>query len=225
MKKIIAVVLAVSSLFFVTATKTLADWSAGVSTSIGHFKASGQESEDGEINKTVTTNTLEGKFGYPSLFVEYDIGMVSIGLDVIPGSVETTEQARTDYNGGDAVVSTGNDGGTGSVTNTAKVEISAHVSLYALVSIMDTGAFIRAAVIRADVATKESLETGSTYPDTDMKGGSISLGYQYDTGAGFLRAEVGISEYDTFQAISSNGHKVVADLGGEWGRISIGKTF
>ena len=34
---------------------------------------------------------------------------------------------------------------------------------------MDTGAFIRAAVMRADVATKESLGTGSTYPDTNMR--------------------------------------------------------
>ena len=225
MKKIIAVVLAVSSLFFLTATKTLADWSAGVSASLGHFKASGQESEDSEINKTVNTNELEGKFAYPSLFVEKNFGMVSIGLDVIPGSVETSEIGRTDYNGNGPQVSTGNDGGTGSVTNKAKVEISQHISLYALVSIMDTGAFIRAAIIRADVATKESLETGSTYPDTDMKGGSLSIGYQYDFDAAFIRAEVGVTEYDTVSATSTGGHKVTADVDGEWGRISIGKTF
>ena len=53
MKKIIAIVLAVSSLFFLTATKTLADWSAGVS--------------------------------------------VSVGLEIIAGSVTTEEESRTDY--------------------------------------------------------------------------------------------------------------------------------
>ena len=42
---------------------------------------------------------------------------------------------------------TGNDGGDGTgVTNTASVELSQHVSLYALVPIMDTGAFVRAAI-------------------------------------------------------------------------------
>ena len=225
MKKIIAIVLAVSSLFFLTATKTLADWSAGVSVSVGGYEATGSENEDGEINNTVSTNSMEGKFSYPSLFVEYNTGMVSICFDVIPGSVETTEQARTDYNGNGPVVSTGNDGGTGSVTNKAKVEISKHISLYALVPIMDTGAFIRAAIIRADVATKESLDTGSSYPDTDMKGASLSVGYQYNTGGGFVRAEAGITEYDTVTATSNNGHKVSADVDGEWARISIGKTF
>ena len=220
MKKIIAIVLAVSSLFFLTATKTLADWSAGVSASVGVYEADGEENEDGEINKAVAE---DAKFAYPSLFVEYNTGLVSVGLDVIPGSVETTEQARTDINTKEGP--TGNDGGTTGVTNTAKVEVSQHISLYALVPIMDTGAFVRAAVIRADVATKESLDTGSTYPDTDMKGGSLSIGYQYNTGAGFVRAEAGVTEYDTVTATSNNGHKVSADVDGEWARISVGKSF
>ena len=225
MKKIIAIVLAFSSIFFLTATKTLAEWSAGVSLNVGSYTATGQESEDGEINKTVSTNSLEGKFSYPSLFVEKNLGAVSIGLDVIPGSVETTEIGRTDYNGNGPAVSTGNDGGTSSVTNTAKVEISQHISLYALIPVMDTGAFIRAQIMNADVATKESLATGSVYPDTDMTGVSLSVGYQYDTDMGFIRAEVGTSEYDTIDVTSDNGHKVTADVDGEWARISIGKTF
>ena len=224
MKKIIVIVLAVSSIFFLTVTKTLAEWSAGVSASVGHFKATGQETEDGEINKTVSTNLLEGKFSYPTLFVEYNTGLVSVGLDYIPGSVETTEQARTDINIGDSA-GVGNDGLGAAITNKASVELSRHVSLYALVPIMDTGAFIKAGVSRMNVKTKESLATGSTYPDTNMRGGSLSLGYQYDFDAGFIRAEVGVSEYDTVSATSSNGHKVTADVDGEWARISIGKTF
>jgi len=198
--------------------------SAGVSVSVGHYKATGQESEDGEINKTTSANSLEGKFTYPSIFVEYNTGLVSVGLDVIPGTVETTEQARTDINIGDSA-GVGNDGVLAGVTNTAKVEISQHISLYALVPIMDTGAFIKAALMRADVATKESLATGSTYPDTDMRGRSLSIGYQYDFDDAFVRAEVGASEYDTVTVTGSGGHKVTADVDGEWARISIGKTF
>ena len=225
MKKIIAIVLAFSSIFFLTATKTLAEWSAGVSASVGHYTATGEEIEDGETNKTVSTNTLEGKFGYPSIFVEKSFGRVSIGLDVIPGSVETTEIGRTDYNIEPGQVCTGNDGCNTSVTNTAKVEISQHISLYALVPIMDTGAYIRAAAIRADVSTKENLGTGSTYPDTDMRGASISIGYQYNFEAAFVRAEYGVTDYDPVSAISNSGHKVTADVDGDWARISIGKSF
>ena len=225
MKKIIAIVLAVSSIFFLTVTKTLAEWSAGVSASVGHFKATGQESEDGEINKTVSTNKIEAKFAYPSIFVEYNTGRVSIGLDVIPGSVTTTEQARTDYNC--TPLCTGNDGDASGVTNKASVSISQHVSLYAVVQpLADIGAFVRVAIMRADVETKESLGTGSIYPDTTMQGASLSIGYQHNFGWGFVRAEVGRSKYDTIEVISTNGHKVVADLEGEkWGRISIAKSF
>lgn len=227
MKKIIAIVLAVSSLFFLTATKVLAEWSAGVSMTQGLFAATGKETTavDGEINTLPSTNLVEGKFTFPSVFVEKKISIVSIGLDLIPGSVDTEEQARTDYNC--TPLCTGNDGGSTGITNKASVSISQHVSLYALVQpLTDIGAFVRVAVIRADVETKESLGTGSTYPDTTMRGKSLSIGYQHNFDSFFVRAEVGRSSYDTIKVISSAGHTVVADLDGEkWGKISIAKSF
>ena len=79
MKKIIAIVLAVSSLFFLTATKVLAEWSAGVTMTQGLFTATGTETEDGETNTLPSTNLIEGKFTFPSVFVEKNIGIVSIG--------------------------------------------------------------------------------------------------------------------------------------------------
>ena len=225
MKKIIAIILAASSLFFLTATKTLADWSAGVSASVGHFKATGSESEDGETNNTVTTNKLEGKFAYPSLFVEKNVGMLSIGLDFIPGTVDTDEIARTDNNIGTDGTTTGNDGGDTGVTNKASVSVSKHVSLYALVPILDIGAFVRVAAMHADLETKESLGTGSTYPDATLKGASISVGYQHNLDGTFLRVEVGTSEYDTVKVTGTGGHIVTADVDGDWARISVGKSF
>ena len=221
MKKIIAIVLAVSSLFFLTATKVLAEWSAGVSVSAGHFKATGQENEDGEINKTVSTNKIEAKFAYPSIFVEYNTGRVSIGLDVIPGSVTTTEQARTDTGVGHDSLTTGND----VITNTVSVEFSRHVSLYALVPITDIGAFARVQIMRVDVETKETLGSGSSYPDATMNGASLSLGYQHDTGGAFVRAEVGYSDYEEMTVTSSTSNKVDVDVDGKWARISIGRSF
>ena len=90
MKKIIAIVLAVSSIFFLTVSKTLAEWSAGISVSHGVYQADGTETQEGDSEKN-TLNGQEGKFTYPSIFLEYNLGLVSIGLDVIPGSVTTEE--------------------------------------------------------------------------------------------------------------------------------------
>ena len=219
MKKIIAIVLAVSSLFFLTATKVLAEWSAGVSVSSGVYEASGTETSGTESEKA--TAREHAQFTYPSIFLEYNLGRVSFGLDVIPGTVTTEEQARTDNGVGDTGITTGND----IITNKASVRLSRHVSLYALVPIMDTGAFARIAVMRVDVETKESLGTGSTYPDTNMEGASLSLGYQHDTDAVFVRAEVGYSDYEGITVTSSTSNKVDVDVDGAWARISIGRTF
>ena len=220
MKKIIVMVLAVTSLFFLTVSNTLADWSVGVSLGSGVYEADGTETEDGEVNFATAE---EKKFTYPSIFVEYDTGMVSFGLDYIPGTVETEESARTDYNC--TPLCTGNDGGSTGLTNTVKVGFSQHLTLYAVVPIMDTGAFIRAGVIRVDVETRELLNTGSTYPDADVFGGTLSLGYQHDLDWGFVRAEAGHTEYETITVTSNNNHKVDADVNGNWGKISIGKSF
>ena len=227
MKKIIAIVLAVSSLFFLTATKVLAEWSAGVSVSRGGYEASGTETAGTESEKNSSSEKAE--FTYPSIFVEYNLGSVSLGLDVIPGSVTTDEQARTDNGVGDTGITTGND----IITNKVSVELSRHVSLYALVPITDIGAFVRVQIIRVDVETKDTLGSGSAYPDTTMNGASLSLGYQHDTGGVFVRAEVGYTEYENITVTSIGAtneagtvfNKVGADVDGTWARISIGKAF
>ena len=157
MKKIIAIILATSSLFFLTVSNTFAEWSAGLSLNKGGYEADGSETENGEKN-TAPSGSLKGEFNYPTIFVEYNTGTVSIGLDYIPGEVETEESSRTDYNC--TPLCTGNDGGASGVVNKAKVGFKNHVTLYALVPVMDTGAFVRAGVIRVDVETKETLNTG-----------------------------------------------------------------
>ena len=70
MKKIIAIVLAVSSLFFLTVTKTLADWTAGVSVTGGVYEASGEDAN--VILGCVIDNKLED---------EIRITVIATGLD------------------------------------------------------------------------------------------------------------------------------------------------
>ena len=222
MKKIIAIVLAVSSLFFLTVTKTLADWTAGVSVTGGVYEASGEESENGEIHNA----TDHAQYTFPSIFIEKHLGVWSVGLDYIPGSVESDEASRTDYNTGGAVC-TGNDGCSGGVTNTAKIEIDKHLTLYAIIPIVDSGAFIKAGFSRMDVNTEEVLGTGSVYgDDTGVSGTHVSLGYQHEIDLGFVRAEIGYTTYDNIKVTSStNANTVDADIHGGFAKISIGKSF
>ena len=223
MKKIVSVAVASMALFFFSITSSMADgWTAGVAVTHGLYEATGQENEDTEITKA----TGEIAVTFPTIFAEYNYGNVSVGLEVIPGSVETEEASRTDYNIGDSNLCTGNDGCGSGAVNSVRVEISQHITLYAVVPVMDTGAFLKAGFSRMNVDTKDNLATGSTYPDIGgVNGGHLSLGYQHDTSAGFIRAEVGFSTYDTIKVTSTNSHKVEADIEGGWGRISLGKSF
>ena len=221
MRKIVSIVVASMALSFLSFTSSMAELSMGVSLSHGVYKASGSENEDGEI----TSASAESKFSYPSVFAEYNTGTVSIGVEVIPGSVTTDQASRTDINLGDTN-GVGNDGTTAGVTNTVEVSISKHITLYGLLPIMDSGAYLKAGVSRMDVKTNENLGTGSTYGDVEgVQGLHASVGYQHDTGGVFLRAEVGYSEYDNVSVKGSNSHTVQADIDGTYARISIGHTF
>ena len=221
MKKVLSIVVASMALFFFSFTSSMAELSMGISLSHGVYKATGSENEDGAI----TSASAENKFAYPSVFAEYNTGTVSIGVEVIPGSVTTEQASRTDINLGDTN-GVGNDGTTSGVTNTIEVSISQHITLYGLLPIMDSGAYLKAGISKMDVKTNESLATGSTYGDVEgVQGLHASLGYQHDTGGAFFRAEVGYSEYDNISIKGSNSHTVQADIEGKYARISIGHTF
>ena len=223
MKKIIAIVLAVSSLFFLTVSKSLAELSLGVSGTVGVYEATGKEVLSG--GRTNSSKEY-ASFGYPTIFGEYNTGTVSVGLEIIAGSVTTEEESRTDYNVPLNSICTGNDFCGTSGTNKASVEISQHITLYGLLPIMDTGAYIKVGISTMDVETKESLATGSTYGNIDgVQGEHISLGYQHDTDNGFVRLEVGYSAYDKIKATSNIGHVVDVDIEGGSARLSVGRTF
>ena len=226
MRKIVSMVVASVTLFFFSLTSLQAEMRAGIAGSVGLFEASGSELEGGTGGET-NTATDAAKFAYPSIFVEFNTGPVVLGLDFIPSSVESDEASRTDINIGDSQLTTGNDGGASGVTNTAKVAIDQHITLYGLLPIMDTGAYLRAGISRMNVETKEALGTGSSYTDkTGVQGVHGGLGYQHDTDGGvFLRAELFYSKYDNVKLTGTGGHIVDVDLEGGGAKISIGRAF
>ena len=63
-KKILSTLLVSSAFLVFAATGTMADrptFAIGYTAAYGGYEASGQENEDGEINKTVTTNIIRQK--------------------------------------------------------------------------------------------------------------------------------------------------------------------
>ena len=229
MRKIVSIVVASMALFFVSFTSSMAEWSAGVSVTHGLYEGDGSETlrtgsgaDTNKASRGKTSLREEAQFTFPSIFVEYNAGPVSIGLDVIPGSVTSEEASRTDTGVGDLGLTTGND----IATNKASVSISDHMTLYALVPIMETGAFIKAGISRMDVATDETLQTGSSYGNVDnVKGTHVGFGYQHAAGAGFIRAELGYSQYDSVSLTSAGQNTVEAEIRGGFAKISIGTSF
>ena len=71
------------------------------------------------------------------------------------------------------------------------------------------------------------MATGSTYGDDNIYGGTFGLGYTHDTDGGFVRVEVGVSQYEkvSLTSTSNDQNKVEADIQGGFARISIGKSF
>ena len=80
-----------------------------------------------------------------------------------------------------------------------------------------------------DVATQESLATGSKYNDVDTTGITAGLGYQYNADNGvFARFEVSVTEYDDVSATSTvdaNKQVEVTEMYGAIGSFKIGKSF
>ena len=82
-----------------------------------------------------------------------------------------------------------------------------------------------------NVVTNESLGTGGTYPDREIEGLGLGIGYQHDLdvmGGMFIRAEVTASGYESVKAANTTDHtKVITvnDIYGAQGSIKLGKTF
>ena len=217
MKKITTLVLA--TILSAITTFANAEWSAGITGTGVSMDASAKE--DGKTKADVTRDeTLEAMFG--SIFLEYNFGPASVGLDVMPYTFETEKvtNVRTDNN----IDTASNDQGT----TTAHLEVDYNTMLYVLAPLGDAGVYAKVGASFADVTSVESTATSTSYPDDELIGGHISLGYQANMQDGiFVRAEVGYSEYDDLSGTSSSQRTKVQinNLSGEHARISIGKAF
>ena len=200
-----------------------ADMKAGVTVSGYQLDVSGKEDKSLQSR----SEDIAGLTG--SIFAEYSIDAlngVAIGLDVVPYEIDMGKVSNTRIG-----ATAGNqDNQTG--TNSASVDMQYPITAYFLVP-SEQGLYLKAGVSYANLDIKENLTTNSTYPDQELFGGHINVGYEhelgnyeYGSGDAFIRVEAGYSNWATVKAESSSGRNTVtADLDGMSARISIGKAF
>ena len=202
-----------------------ADMKAGITVSGYQLDANGKEGGSGQSRG----EDIAGATG--SIFAEYSIDAlngVAIGLDVVPYEIDmgTASNARIGVTSGNQNNQSG--------TNSASVDMQYPITAYFLVP-SEQGLYLKAGVSYANLNIKESLTTNTSYPNQELYGGHINVGYEYELGGNyeygpgegaFIRIEAGYSEWATVKVKSSSGRNTVtADLDGMSARISIGKAF
>ena len=185
--------------------------------------ASGSAEEMSRGVEQTRSEDIQGVFA--SFFIEKDLGVMSIGLDINPMDIASGSVTNVRSCGGSFSCQ----------TNTAEVEITDNIGLYGTMDLGDTGAYIKAMISSHEMEatttimnkTTTDTQTNSTYPSQNFLGGHLSLGVERDLGDVFIRGEVGASEYEKVTSKSSSGNTTVTAQieNGVHARISIGKAF
>ena len=158
----------------------------------------------------------------PEIFVEAisDEG-IAVGLSYIP-TRELGSKSRTDSN-------THGDSGT----YKAEAELDNVVQLYVDVPVTEyagQSVYLKGGVQHATIATLESLNSGSTYPDADVLGITLGIGVKGDLPYGnnfFYKADLTYTDFEDYSSDSdgSTGNNVVAELEDTAVKLSIGYKF
>ena len=154
-----------------------------------------------------------------SAFVEYNVGIVSVGVEYFLEDVTTPENTNSQR----ASVETG-----ALKDNKVKASFQDHTTVYANVNFTEN-AYLKIGYVMADVATEETLGTGGAYPNVDTTGYTVGLGYQHTMDSGiFARIELSASEYDDVSAKNTNEADKQIDVTSMYGAqasLKIGKSF
>ena len=215
----------VISMFWIVSASADVGARLGVTGNAALYAATATELDTGSHGTTTDfdeSQTQSEYLGlmYGSVFAEVGFGPMFVGVDYMPGSIDTEESTTTV---GDKTTSAT----SSQVTNKVKVEFEGLTNFYAGVRILDSF-FIKAGTLSVDLNTKESLGTGSTYGNTTVDGTMMAVGMDkvMDNGM-FVRVEGQYSEFDSASLTSSSGsQKITMDsLDGVVAKLSIGKAF
>ena len=208
MKKLLILV-TVSSMLFVS-NLFAAEFKFGVSAALTQIEADGSETEGGET----TNGSADNLVIIPSIFAEYDLGGITVGLDYIPLEADISKNTRSRQEP-DGSSDVGSEADTG--TNKAQAELENHLTLYTEIPV--AGVIAKAGYIMVDVNTLESLDTGSTYGNDSVDGYLLGVGFE----SGNYKVLLEYVDYDTVSVSSSTGNKIEADI--DTTNIRVAYTF
>jgi hypothetical protein len=223
MKKITTILAMLSALVVLSGTSAKAlEIKTGVSLNSMAVVANAQEKLKDSGRVTNKNDAIATSFasGFVELSSDELMGL-GFGVAYAPEVVSLNDEARN--------IQPSATGDTGLQKIAADVDdlISVYVTLP-----VGPGAYVKAGMVRATLNTKESLATGSKYPNIDLEGYTVGGGYEGDLGDMlFWRAEGTYQHWDDIAASGSeaggsgNTNKITAELGGVTGSLSLGMKF
>ena len=219
MKKLLLSIL--FSVLYVSSASADLGVNIGASANAGLFAASG--SETAGTTGVANNGTEHGAGSWGEIFVEKTFGdMFIIGASYSPTALETdtaeTAKTTTDPTNADS---------KSDVTNKIQIDFE-DLTTYYIGARIGENFYAKLGTTHIQVITNESLETGSSYGNTDLDGAIFGLGYNRTNDNGtFFRFEGNYMNFDSTQLTSSaNGNAVkLKNLDGVSGKLSIGKSF
>lgn len=227
MNKLIKSLIVVLSTFAISTAATAIDISIGAAYNGGLAYAEAKETNGTGGDVDTEDGVLDTS--HMGVFVEAGNEMVSVGLEYQMEDIDTNEAENVtrDLAGGQGTNSPANDGTA--VTNRVSATIEEMYTLYASVMIPNTSMYVKASYVQGNVATKESLGTGGSYGDEDLKGTGLGVGTKYTADNGlFVGFEGMYTEYDKITATNDNDSEKkveITDMSGLNLSLRVGKTF
>ena len=215
MKKILTILL---SFLFISFHSAKAEMGVGITYALHMLDASGTETTKHSGQKN--NGSHEEDAVVLELFTEAILDNGStLGIAYIP-TRDMGSKSRTDSNG---------EGDSG--TYKAAAELDNVVQVYTDVALpMDVygqSLYVKLGIQHATIATLESLNSGSSYPDEDVFGYTVGLGTKGDLPYGnnlYYKADLTYTDFEDYEATAS-GNKVVAELEDVAIKLSLGYKF
>ena len=213
MKKLISLIS--STLLLTIFSAKAADYGVGITGAMHYLDASGTETTRNSSEKN--SGSHDETVVVPEIFVEafLDNG-ASLGLSYIPVR-DMGSKSRTDSN---------SDGDSG--TYKAQAELENVIQVYTDIpagQLYGRDSYVKLGLQHVTLATLESLNSGSTYPNEDLLGFTIGYGVKGDlSGSMYYKGEVSYTNFEPYEG-RSMGNKVEADLEDYAAKFSIGYAF
>jgi hypothetical protein len=223
MKKIILTIIATVAL---TGASYAGSFGIGVSGSLAHVSATGNEKTDvgtvtgGAINTNNASTSDLGGIGTIFLDYQFDNGAV-IGFSHVPFSADVSGKTHSRTETAQGISGTD---ASGAIVRTADAEVENFNTLYVEYPVGE--AFVKLGWSQIDVNTLEKAITDSgTYGNATLDGYTVGFGIRGSLGDYFTKSSIEYTDFDTLSLKSSTVNTITADLDVTELKFAIGKSF